>query len=151
MKKHSYNRFRKIINTAFNVRKWSDFDRMKEFTMYLEHGIKNLFIPQRQAAAQTFDEALQQYHINEATLLKKKKALIRLSLWMSFLAFGFFLYSIYLVVVGSFHAMLLSLVVMMFALVLAFRYHFWFFQIQQRKLGCTFQDWFWRGFLGRKD
>jgi len=23
----------------------------------------------------------------------------------------------------------------------AFRYHFWYFQIQQRKLGCTLEDW----------
>ncbi len=23
----------------------------------------------------------------------------------------------------------------------AFRYHFWFFQIKHRKLGCTFQEW----------
>ena len=23
----------------------------------------------------------------------------------------------------------------------AMRYHFWYFQIQSRKLGCTFQEW----------
>ena len=28
------------------------------------------------------------------------------------------------------------------ALVLALRNHFWFIQIKNRKLGCTYQDWF---------
>ena len=151
MKKNPHGRIMKVLNAAFDVRKWSDFDRMKGFTLYLENGIKNLFIPRRQTAEQTFDEALRQYNVDEKALLKKRNGLFRLSLLMCFLALIFLCYSMYLAVSGSWHATLLSLVITMLALVLAFRYHFWFFQIKQRKLGCTFQEWFKLGFLGRKD
>src|SRR3990167_11146420 len=150
MKKPPHSRFRKAFTAAFDLRKWSDLERMKGFTLYLENGIKNLFIPRRQAAKQSFDEALQQYNVNEKDLLKKQNGLLRLSLLMCLVALGFLLYSIYLALFGSWHATVLSAVIMMLALTLAFRYHFWFFQIKQRKLGCTFQEWFQRGFLGRK-
>lgn len=151
MKKPSHGRVKNMLSTAFNVRKWSDFDRMKGFTLYLENGIKNLFIPRRQIAVQSFNEALKQYNIDEKALLKKRRGLFRLSMFMCIVALVLLIYSIYLAMFGSWHAALLSLVVMMLAWALAFRYHFWFFQIKQRKLGCTFKEWFHRGFLGRKD
>ena len=65
MKNSSHSRLKKILTTAFNVRKWSDFDRMKEFTLYLENGVRNLFIPRRQTAEQTFEEALRQYQVDD--------------------------------------------------------------------------------------
>ncbi len=151
MKNSSHSRLKKILTTAFNVRKWSDFDRMKEFTLYLENGVRNLFIPRRQTAEQTFEEALRQYHVDDESLLRKRNGLYRLSVLMCLFSLGFLVYSIYLAVYGSWHATLLSVVVMLLALVLAFRYHFWFFQIKKRKLGCTFQEWFKQGFLGKKD
>ncbi|OGV44115.1 MAG: type IV secretion protein IcmV [Legionellales bacterium RIFCSPHIGHO2_12_FULL_42_9] len=151
MKKPSHSGFKKVVISAFDFRKWSDFERMKGFTLYLENGIKNLFIPRQQAAKQTFDEALQQYNVNEKDLLKKQNGLLRLSLFMCIVALGFLFYAIYLALFGSWHATLLSIVIMLLALTMAFRYHFWYFQIKQRKLGCTFQEWFQRGFLGKKD
>lgn len=152
MKKPPHTRVKKVIFTLFDVRKWSDYDRVRGFTLYLENGIKNLFIPRQKTAEQTFDEALRQYNVDEEALLKKRNGLFRLSMLMCLVAVGFLFYSLYLAAYeGSWHATLLSLVVMMLALVLAFRYHFWFFQIKQRKLGCTFQEWFKLGFLGRKD
>ena len=55
-----------------------------------------------------------------------------------------FVYAGYQFFYGSIKAFIVSLVVMLIALVLAFRYHFWYFQIKQRKLGCTFNEWYRR-------
>ena len=64
------------------------------------------------------------------------------------LAMMLFLYFLYNLFYGRYAAVLLSSIVMLLALVIAFRYHFWYFQIQQRKLGCTLSDWFWQGLMG---
>jgi intracellular multiplication protein IcmV len=55
------------------------------------------------------------------------------------LLFAYMTYEIYF---GYFLGALLSLVVAFLALALAFRYHFWFFQIKQRRLGCSVSEWF---------
>ena len=45
---------------------------------------------------------------------------------------------------------LLQAIDTLIALVLAFRYHFWYFQMKQHKLGCTFNEWYRQGLLGEK-
>jgi intracellular multiplication protein IcmV len=51
---------------------------------------------------------------------------------------------------GSIKAFIVSLVVTLIALILAYRYHFWYFQMKQRKLGCTFSEWYKQGLFGEK-
>jgi intracellular multiplication protein IcmV len=51
---------------------------------------------------------------------------------------------------GSYQAAIVSFIILWIALVLAFRYHFWYFQIKNRKLGCTVYEWY-RGLLGDKN
>ena len=51
---------------------------------------------------------------------------------------------VYLVVTLSHHLWYTSLLVFCFSLfitALCFRYHFWWFQVKKRKLGCTFDEW----------
>lgn len=151
MKKQQYNRIRHVFSSAFNVRSWSDFDRVKGFSLYLKNGISRIFILRKHVVEQSFDEVLKQNGLSEEQLQKKQKALLRLSILMGVLAAIFFFYSIYLIVQGSWHAMFLGVVVMMLATVFAFRYHFWYFQIKERKLGCSFSEWFKRGLMGHKD
>ena len=69
---------------------------------------------------------------------------------MVVLAVLILMYSVYLFIEGGHKGGIVALVVMFIALVLAFRYHFWYFQIKQRKLGCTIQEWFNHGLKGIK-
>jgi intracellular multiplication protein IcmV len=151
MKKAKYSQTKRLLTIAFDVRRWSDFDRMKTFTVYLAEGFKRLFVPLRAEESETFSEALKQYSISKEALIKKQNALLRLSILMCLVAFGFLSYAMYMLMLGSWYSALLSLVVMLIALALAFRYHFWFFQMKKHKLGCTFQEWFTQGLLGGKD
>ena len=78
------------------------------------------------------------------------KALFRLSLLMSSIAFLFLMYVIYQLVYGSLQGALLTLAMVLVALAFAFRYHFWYFQLKQGQLGCTISMWFKQGLLGGK-
>ncbi|HBD9373371.1 TPA: type IVB secretion system protein IcmV [Legionella pneumophila] len=134
-----------------NVRKWFDWDRMRSLTLYLVNGIKRLFIPQEPTHVESFDEAARKLKLSEADLVIKQKALLRLSIIMVIAAFMIFIYTGYQFLYGSWKATIISLVVVMIALVLAFRYHFWYYQIKQRKLGCTVKEWYRQGLLGEKE
>lgn len=150
MKNQSGSRIVNVVKSIFNVRRWSDFDRMKAFTVYLGDGFKKMFVPQRQQGGQTFEEAMSKYHLTEADLIQQQKALYRLSILMCAAAFLIFSYAVFNIFYGSIIAMLISLVVTLIALSLAFRYHFWYYQIKVRKLGCSFKEWYRQGFLGDK-
>ncbi|WP_133136588.1 type IVB secretion system protein IcmV [Legionella rowbothamii] len=150
MKKQSESRIVKLISSILNVRAWFDWERVRSFTLYLSNGFKRLFVPQQNKEVESFEEAATKLNLNDTTLMTKQKALFRLSIVM-LIAAGLILgYAGYQLFYGSFMAVLVSLIVTLIALALAFRYHFWYYQIKSRKLGCTFDEWFRQGLLGEK-
>ncbi|MFA5959990.1 MAG: type IVB secretion system protein IcmV [Tatlockia sp.] len=151
MKKNKTARITNVIGRVFNVRAWIDFDRMRSFTSYLANGFQRMFVPQQgpKEQSETFDEAAGRLNLSEKDIKSKQSALFRLSILMCLAALFMFGYALYHVVYGSYRASLISLVLMLIALALAFRYHFWYFQIKERKLGCTVQQWY-KGLVGEK-
>lgn len=153
MKNQKELRIVSVFKRVFNVRAWIDYDRMRAFTVYLFTGIKKMVVPAKQDVDNTdasFKEAMAAMNITEQELDARRKGLYRLCWLMSALALGLFGYSIYQIIYGSFKAFIVSLVIALIAVVLAFRYHFWYFQIKERRLGCTIRDWYRKGFLGEK-
>ncbi|MGC1182142.1 type IVB secretion system protein IcmV [Legionella sp.] len=140
----------KLIGSILNVRAWFDWERIKYFTLYLSNGFQRLFIPQGNKKTESFNEAVTKLNIDDESLLAKQNALFRLSMVMMVVACLILGYSGYQLFYGSFKAFIVSLIVTLIALTLAFRYHFWYYQIKHRKLGCTFDEWLKRGLLGEK-
>lgn len=149
MKKLSQSRIVKLISRAINVRQWFDWDRLKGFTLYLGNGFRRFFVPQKETQAESFEEAKAKFNLSEEEISIKQKALYRLSILMILCAFLIFTYAVYQIFWGSLNAFIASIVVGFIALTFAFRYHFWYFQMKQHKLGCTFKEWY-RGLLGEK-
>lgn len=139
-----------LFKKIFNVRTWVDWDRTKTAAGYLKHSINIFFFIQPKEKAEPFDEAMVRFNLTEDELLNQKKGLYRLSLIMVGVAFLLFLYAISQFVYGSWMSIVLSFVLVSLALVFAFRYHFWYFQIEQRRLGFTLSEWFNQGLLGRR-
>ncbi|MDI9818677.1 MULTISPECIES: type IVB secretion system protein IcmV [unclassified Legionella] len=140
-----------IFKRIFNVRAWFDFDRLSAFTAYLVGGFKTMFIPQKQTGqGESFEAAVARMHLSEKDLIAKQKALYRLSILMCAAAVFIFSYSLYHLYYGTYRAVIVSLVLTLVALVLAFRYHFWYFQIKERKLGCSISEWYRQGLKGDK-
>lgn len=154
MKAQKTSRTAQVIKNVFNVRKWSDFDRMRSFTEYLGSGMKRMFVPRKmkiEDTKNTFNAMVAAMNLSEQDLIQRSKGLYRLSILMCAVAFGIFIYAVYHMVYGNLKAVIVSLVVMLIALVLAFRYHYWYFQIKERKLGCTLREWYKQGLLGEKN
>lgn len=153
MKKQNDSRIASVFKRVFNVRQWSDYDRLKAFTIFLGDGIKKMVVPKKmdvKDTGETFSEAMAEMNLTEDDLLARRKGLYRLSVLMCTLAVLIFSYAIYHLVYSNYKAAIVSLVISMMSLVLAFRYHFWYFQIKEHKLGCTIQEWYKYGLLGKK-
>lgn len=150
MKNKSGSKIVNLFKKIFNVRAWADWDRMKRLTLSIFSSSKRLFIIDEATTKETFLQAQKRLHLSASQLLARQQGLSRLAYLMLVMAIGLLGYAFYQAIYGSIQAMVVSLVVMGIALVLAFRYHFWSFQIRQRKLGCSVREWFRVGILGEK-
>lgn len=144
------SRLKKLLSRVFHIRFWMDIERIKSFAQFVKNLFKKLFVLQPQAPTQSFEEAQVRLQLTDEQLLKRQQALFRICLLMIFLALVLCCYGVYQLFYGTVVAALLTLVVILIALSLAFRYHFWYFQIKQRKLGCSWRDWLSEGLLGGK-
>lgn len=147
------SRITTIFKSIFNVRVWLDYERLKAYTLYLTGMAKKLVVPNQEKKKEKekdFSKTVSGLNLSEKDLEERSKALYRWSMLMCTFALGLFGYAIYQIITGTARAFVLSLIVGLIALVMGFRYHFWYFQIKERKLGCTFKEWYRNGILGDK-
>lgn len=150
MKSKSSSRLGLLLKNVFNLKSWLDWTRVKAFTLYLYKGAKRLFVLEEATETESFEAAKKRLKLTDNDLLIKQKGLLRLTITMMIVAIFIFCYAIYLFYTGSFKGGILGVIVTLIALTLAFRYHFWYFQIKEKKLGCTFHEWFKQGLMGEK-
>lgn len=141
-----------ILQRIFKIREWVDFYRIKAATLYIFNIFKQVFIPQKRSFENLsqkqevqknyFNTAVKKMNLTEENLAEKQTSLLRLSLLMSVFSLSLTGYGIYQLLYGTYRAFLVTAVLALVALTLAFRYHFWYFQIKERRLGCTIREWF---------
>ncbi len=149
MAKKEGSQTRRLLRTIFNPKVWMDLDQVKDSTNYILGGTKKLFtMKEKVATGEGFDVTMKRLGIDNVAIEKQKKSLFRLSLLMVFLSLCVFTYSMTLIYSGSLHSAAASLVIFLVILALAFRYHFWYYQLKVRRLGCGLTEWFMSGFLG---
>lgn len=128
--------------TFLDPRSWIGYDSLKTQTNSIWDLMRGMFTPARPTRTETFEAAMKRLDLTEKDL-KATMQTYRYFLWI-FLAlsglsllFGIFLLIAYL----TFAGFILGCVVSIFFLSQAFRYSFWLFQMKNRKLGCTFEEW----------
>jgi intracellular multiplication protein IcmV len=151
MQKKPGSRFAALFSNIFRIHEWLDVRRLQEFMRYILDLFKKLFIPQPQKPAESFESAKKRLKLTDEQLLIRQKALFRVSMLMIFLAGLLFFYGVYQILYGGILGVFLSLIVVLIALTLAFRYHFWYFQMKTKKLGCSWRTWFKEGLLGGEE
>lgn len=150
MKNNRPSRTLRILTRLINIRKWSDWDRMKSMTRNLAISIKKFFIPQKIKHKESFAVAKKRLNLSNQDVIKRQNGLFRLALLMLSISALLFIYASYNFYYTNYMCGFLSLIVMSIALTLAFRYHFWYFQIKNRRLGCSIKEWFTHGLRGSK-
>lgn len=145
----SSKKFRAYIKRFFDFKSWVDFNRTKEITNYFLNIFEKFFVPKKIKPEQvkSFDEVMQELGLTEEDIKKRSLTFQRMYRLMLGGALFFYVYTLYQFLYGSILSVMVAFVLAFLSLTLAFRYHFWFFQIQRRKLGCSIKEWFRANFM----
>lgn len=128
--------------TFFNPSAWLGYDQLKSATGGIWDIIKTLLVPAKSERTESFADAMKRLNLTNADL--KEKMIIYRTYAYGFVIFagcsfvtGFYLLFHHKTLSGW----LLGIAVTTLFLSQAFRYHFWYFQMKHRKLGCTLNEW----------
>ena len=160
MTKHM-SKTRKLLGSLFRIRSWIDLDRIRTISTSLFTGAIKLFTPPKHTPVadeklppaeqvEDFKRVASQYHLDNKALNKTAFSLLYWSYCMILFAVLLMALFIYYLIAGSFKACLLTFIGVGLAVILAFRYHFFYYQVKQRKLGCTVKELFQVELMGRK-
>ncbi len=124
------------------------YGRLRKEAQGIKTLASGLSSAQKAAREETFQEALSRLNLTEQDIESREREFKRLVVVFAALGIGVLMYFIYAVTQKALIASLGSLGIFFFVLGQLFRYHFWLFQIRQRRLGCTFKEWF-RDLIGK--
>lgn len=129
----------RIIDTR--VDKWMSWDYLSDTTSKIKDSVTDLITPQKAKYNETFEEAMIRLNLTEADLLSRKKEFTRLFYLFVVIGLAIIGYAVYMALLGYMGACLISFCLAAFSFAQAFKWHFWLFQLRNRKLGCTIKEW----------
>lgn len=138
--KSSKNVAGKLVDVR--VDKWMSWDYISETSDRFKILLLDIFIPKKATHAETFEEALERLELTEDDLEQRKIEFTRLFYFFVVLSIIIIVYGLYLAIFSSLIPALIAFCLSLYTLTQAFRFHFWLFQIKNRKLGCTVKEWF---------
>lgn len=142
---------KKIFKRSVNIPAWIGYKQLAATTKEFAGVIKNTFTaaePLIESQKESFEEAMARLQLTEQGLKQRIKFLTFFSVFWLVLSLGVLAYGIYLAEVGTWYSFVACVAITLVCLAQAFRYNFWLFQMKQRRLGCTFQDWLNGTFTG---
>jgi intracellular multiplication protein IcmV len=139
----------KVVKPLVNFPRWMDWRSVSTTATDIGKSAKGLFVPAQATRQETFEAATRRLHLTEKDIQERMKNLLRMAVIYCVIAVGLTVYTCYLLAKGHALAGLLGTVLSLLALSFAFREHFWYFQMQQRRLGCTVKQWLAALFRGR--
>lgn len=143
--------FKSALKTMVDVPRWMGVAQLKNSWSVITQLAADIFLPKKSdKPPEDFDAALQRLHLTETQLAERHTEFKRLVLIFGGASILLWLYTFYLLFNASFLFASLAALASSFLLAQTFRYHFWLFQLNKRKLGCSFTEWFHEGLLGKK-
>ena len=138
-----FSGFKKVGGKLVDVRvdKWMSLGVIKDSFEKTSSLISTMVTPSKAQRKETFREALARLNLTEADLEQRKKEFFRLVVIYTFIGLSIVFYGIFMAISSHFAAALISICLSLFSFGQAFKFHFWLFQVQHRKLGCTVSEW----------
>lgn len=133
-----------IASKVFDVRvdKWMSLNYIQEVSGQTRSILKDLVVPKKATRTETYEQALERLHLTENDITQRKIEFTRLVYLFLGLSLLIICYAIYMIVKGYPLVGLISFCLSLYTLSQAFHFHFWLFQMKNKKLGCTPKEWF---------
>jgi intracellular multiplication protein IcmV len=126
----------------FKVTRWFGKDFIFDSLRTVANLFLGIFTPEQAEVQETYEQALIRLGLSESDIQQRQQEFTKLFIFYLTISAMLFAYSLFIVVtyhnIGGFF---MGFSITLYALTQAFRYHFWLFQIRNKKLGCSFREW----------
>lgn len=135
------------VSKSVSFQKWASVDQIKSNAVIVGRILGKVFkfygTPGKATQErETFEESVARYELSEADLQRKMKELLRVVIFCLGLSLATIFMACFQFSNGHTVAGLTCLMLTLVLWAQAFREHFNYFQIKQRRLGCTIKEWF---------
>lgn len=131
----------KLARPFVNFPRWMGARELLNYSQVIKRLFKNFFTVTRPKHVETFEQAVSRLRLTEADLQSRANYFFYFSLIYALIGLALLFYAVYLYLFYTHYGGFVSLMLSIIALLFAYRENFWWFQIKQRKLGCTFKEW----------
>ncbi|MDR1057014.1 MAG: type IVB secretion system protein IcmV [Coxiellaceae bacterium] len=132
---------RNFFKSFVDVKRWSSYDEVSTNAKTVWGLFRRLTKRTQEIRQETYEEAVACLGLTpEQIILRKKNFLYAALIYWTF-ALGFLIYFIYLLIHLNLLASFLTFILVIVMSLTAYREHFWYMQMQKKKLGCRFHDW----------
>jgi intracellular multiplication protein IcmV len=135
--------FKKVGGRLVDTRvdKWMSLDYLNETAERFKILMMDIVVPQKATHSETFEEAMVRLELTEEDLVQRQLEFRRLFYFFFIISFIIVGYGLYLAFTSSLIPALICFGLAIYSLSQAFRFHFWLFQLRERRLGCSIKDW----------
>lgn len=132
----------KVFKSMIDVPSWMGASTLKDSAKGIKDLGRTLFVPAKSDREETYEQAVARMGLTAEHLEKRKRSFLIASIVYFLAGLAFLSYTAYLFIRGAHVAILLSGVLSLVAFSLAIRENFWYFQMRERRLGCSLKEWF---------
>lgn len=133
----------KNISKVFSPSQWMGYDSLRQNGLLIGRIFRRSMGQDKTKKLQglSFEQCKAHFNLTDADIEIKMKNMLQILWFCLILAALCLAYSIYLFIAAKVLAGFVTLILMGVMLSYAFREHFNYFQMKQRRLGCTFKQW----------
>ena len=147
-KREKPRRVRRFAKTFVNISHWMGVDELKVTGSRISTMAKDLMTPAKAKHHETFEEAIERLGLTDKDIAERMKSFRFQARIIAIVALALLSYAIYLFTADYFIAGFIAILVTGVAVSLAVKEHFRYFQMKQRRLGCTLGQWL-KAYIGR--
>lgn len=136
---------KRVVNPA-----WFNKTPFINFAQNIKKVFWTVFDVKASSQVESFEQAKQRHGLSDAKINKQMQASRNLSYTFLLGALGVLAYSIYSLYLREFLSFIATFGIAMAMFGFAFKFHFWYFQLKNRHLGYSLQEWWDYGVLGKQ-
>ena len=132
-----------FLKSFVNVPAWMGAGQLRRTADDISSLSRELFSLKRPPVREeTFEAAVARFNLSEADLVRIQRNFGRLAAFYLFLAACLGLYALYLFCLSAALSGFMTLVLVLVTTSFAFKEHFWYVQMRQKRLGLSLKEWF---------
>ena len=140
---------------GFRFRQWMGYDHLVDNFKFIQSTFTSLTrkptLGANSRRKESFEAAMERLGLSEEDLQNRMGFAKKVVVLYFLLGLGILIYAIYIAIHQFWLTAFLAFIVALIFLGYAFRENFNYFQMTQRRLGCTYKEWFiWVSSRGRK-